>query len=74
MTFFSIVIQVIVLLFVWTRNAHAYLDPGTGSYIVQILIAVIFAGWFAIKFFYRRVLDYFAKTFSKRDKRDEDEN
>ena len=31
------------------RNAHAYLDPGSGSYATQIIIASLAGGLFAIK-------------------------
>lgn len=29
--------------------AHAYLDPGTGSYMTQVLFSFAFAGWIFIK-------------------------
>ena len=31
------------------RNAHAYLDPGAGSYATQIIIATIAGAAFSIK-------------------------
>jgi len=49
-------------------RAHAYLDPGTGSYIIQILIAtlaggtyVVFASWGKIKTFFRGLISKFSK-------------
>jgi len=42
-------------------NAHAYLDPGTGSIIIQGIIAAVLSitiavktYWFKIKFFFQR--------------------
>ena len=35
-----------------SANAHAYLDPGTGSMALQMLIASVVAGFFVIKTYY----------------------
>ena len=35
--------------------AHAYLDPGTGSYIFQLLLAGLFGAAFAIKLFWAKI-------------------
>ncbi|MCX6844866.1 MAG: hypothetical protein NTX53_21605 [candidate division WOR-3 bacterium] len=36
--------------------AHAYLDPGTDSYVVQILIGTVLGGLFALGVLWRRVV------------------
>jgi hypothetical protein len=36
-------------------DAHAYLDPGTGSYVFQMVIAVVLSGAFTIKHFWHRL-------------------
>ena len=36
-------------------NAHAYVDPGTGSYIFQVLIGVFLGAAVAVKVFWRRL-------------------
>jgi hypothetical protein len=36
-------------------KAHAYLDPGTGSYIIQMAIAGAVSALFAIKIFWKRL-------------------
>jgi len=51
--------------------AHAYLDPGTGSYVVQLLIGGLLGGLFALGVFWRRVLAFF-KRFFKRGSSDEE--
>ena len=43
-------------------DAKAYLDPGTGSYIVQILIAAVVGGLFAVKMFWHRIKNFFSKA------------
>ncbi|HNS33392.1 MAG TPA: hypothetical protein PKN36_10550 [bacterium] len=48
-----------------TRPAYAYLDPGTGSYILQIVIAFLLAGVFVIKACWRKIKNFFAALFSR---------
>ncbi|MDZ7838984.1 MAG: hypothetical protein U5N58_14200 [Actinomycetota bacterium] len=38
---------------------YAYLDAGSGSYVIQILIAVFIGGAFGIKIFWRRIYAFF---------------
>ena len=45
------------------EKAHAYLDPGTGSYILQIIIGAFLAGLFAIKIFWNKVKNLFRNLF-----------
>jgi len=56
-----------LLLFLPT-NAYAYLDPGTGSYIIQVLIAFFFGGIFVLKMYWQKTKSYFLKFFSKGSK------
>ncbi len=46
--------------------AHAYLDPGTGSYVLQILLAGIVAAVFAVKVFWLRLTSFFGNRFGRR--------
>ena len=41
------------------RSAFAYLDPGTGSYVFQIIIAGIVGSLFAVKMFWKRFIGFF---------------
>ena len=47
-------------------SAHAYLDPGTGSFVIQILIAGVATVIFSIKVFWRKIKELFL-LFSKRN-------
>lgn len=38
----------------------AYLDPGSGSYLIQILIAALLGGGFAIKAFWKQISAFFS--------------
>lgn len=42
-------------------NAHAYVDPGTGSYIFQVLIGAFLAAGVALKVFWRRLTGLFTR-------------
>ena len=57
-----------------TQNAHAYLDPASGSYFLQMLIAGILGGLFALKIFWVKIKSFFSAPFSKKDDRDENED
>ena len=58
---------VFLLLFIFsTKNAYAYLDPGTGSFILQMLAASALGGLFAIKTFWGSIKNFFANLFSKK--------
>jgi hypothetical protein len=39
----------------------AYLDPGSGSYFIQILIATFLGGLFALRASWGRIRDFFTK-------------
>ena len=45
-------------------SAYAYLDPGTGSYIFQLVIAAIVGLLFLAKVYWGRIKTFFANLFS----------
>jgi len=59
-------ILIVTLQFVLLQNAFAYLDPGTGSYVFQVLAATLIGGLFAIKIFWQKIKDFFVNLFSKK--------
>ena len=46
-------------------SAHAYLDPGTGSMLLQLLIAGVLGALFTIKMWWYRVKQSFARLMGK---------
>jgi len=64
-----------VLLFVFaawsfaTREARAYLDPGTGSYVVQVVIATLAGGTYLLVTSWGRVKELVRKLISRFSKR-----
>jgi len=63
-------ILIIVLFFaynmIFPRSAYAYLDPGSMTYILQIFIAVLIGGLFAIKIFWTKIKLFCTKLFSRK--------
>lgn len=57
------IMMVAILMIVLSRDAHAYLDPGTGSYMLQIIIAGIVSVLFSLKMFWRRIVNFFTGLF-----------
>lgn len=47
-----------------------YLDPGSGSYIFQLILAALVGGLFLIKVYWRRIRTFFAQHFSRGNKDD----
>ncbi|MCB0733142.1 MAG: hypothetical protein H6608_02660 [Flavobacteriales bacterium] len=52
------------LAFVCTLDASAYLDPGSGSYILQMIIAGAVGGAYAIKLYWQRLVGFFKGSSS----------
>ncbi|MBN2351734.1 MAG: hypothetical protein JXD23_04120 [Spirochaetales bacterium] len=45
------------LLFAFVAEC-GYIDPGTGSYFIQILIGVLAGGLFALKIFWKKIIAF----------------
>ena len=53
---------------VFPANAYAYLDPGTGSYVLQVLVGIFLGGIFTIKVFWGNIKKSILNFVSKRKK------
>lgn len=51
---------------VFAPSAFAYIDPGSGSYIIQILIASFLAVSVAVATFWKRLRLFFGKLLKRR--------
>lgn len=56
------------ILFLMPQAAQAYLDPGTGSYIIQIAIGVVAGGVFALKIYWTRVKEFIRSVVQRNNK------
>ena len=61
----SIVLITGFMLSVTTRHAHAYIDLGSGSFLIQILLGTFFASLFAIKVWWGRITGQISRLFSR---------
>jgi hypothetical protein len=60
-----IIQSVFIFLALQTEESYAYLDPGTGSYLIQVVIGVILGGLYALKIFWSKI-KYFFKNLLKK--------
>jgi hypothetical protein len=54
--------------FLFTSSAHAYLDPGTGSIILQAIVGAFAAFFSTLYIFWEKVKIFFRKVFKKNNK------
>jgi hypothetical protein len=54
---------ILIILLFFPKIANAYLDPGSGSYIFQLLLGVIFSLIFTAKLFFQKIKNFFIKVF-----------
>lgn len=54
-------LMIVLNLMFFFKDAFAYLDPGTGSYLLQILIAALAGSFFAIKMKWQSIKMLFSK-------------
>ncbi len=52
----------------YCSSAYAYLDPGTGSMIIQFIIGVAAASLFVIKQYWYSIKSFFTRNKKKREK------
>ncbi len=57
-----------------TGRARAYIDPGTGSYILQLILAGMVGAAFTLKLFWKRIKLFVLVNVLKRDGRTEDQS
>ena len=54
-----------VLVAATTKEAYAYIDISTGSFMIQMLVAVAFSSLFAIKIFWQRIFSKASQLLSR---------
>jgi hypothetical protein len=64
---------VALLLVASTQVAYAYVDPGTGSYVIQILIAAIVGAAFAVRVYWNKIKGLFSRSSSEGQGTESDE-
>jgi hypothetical protein len=64
MRFFPL-IAALLCMCLFPSAAQAYLDPGTGSYLLQMLIAGALGALFVVKVFWKQVKEFIRTFFEK---------
>jgi hypothetical protein len=62
-----------VAIFLYPHNAYAYLDPGTGSIILQSIIGALLVGTYTIKLYWYKIKSFFSSTEKEDDNLDDKE-
>ena len=57
-----------LVLWAWPRPAAAYLDPGSGSLMIQIAVAAVLGALLTIKLWLRNALYFLRKLAPKKQK------
>jgi hypothetical protein len=55
------------------KGGQAYLDPGSGSFILQLLIAALFGALFLVKVYWGKIKAFFGRMGSSKDTKQQDE-
>lgn len=63
---FRVVLLSTVFALVLVKRAHAYIDPGTGSMLVQAVLAAVAAASVSIGIFRRRIRSFFSRLFGRK--------
>jgi hypothetical protein len=63
---FGILVAAVALQCVLPGTASAYLDPNTGSYIFQVLVATFIGGLFTVKTYWQKIKDFLGNRFSRK--------
>ena len=56
----------VLFFLIFPRQAHAYLDLGTGSFIFQMLIATSLAALFFLKSYVRKAVKFITGLFNRK--------
>lgn len=46
-----------------TENAYAYLDLGSGNYLIQMIVAGFMTTIFALRMYFQKFISFFKKLF-----------
>tara|TARA_B100000795_G_scaffold226719_1_gene182837 strand:- start:362 stop:568 length:207 start_codon:yes stop_codon:yes gene_type:complete len=66
----KILITLFIFIFFLNTKAFAYLDPGTGSIILQSILGAIAAGASYCAIYWQKIKNFFNKKIKKNNKKD----
>ena len=62
LTYRQILIFAAVSILTFPNFAQAYLDPGSGSYIIQLLFGALFGASYLVKVYWEKIKSFFSKS------------
>lgn len=62
------------LITIFPKETHAYIDPGSGSYLTQIILGFVFGGLFMLKVYWNKIKNVFFKNRAKKDNQEKSED
>jgi len=68
-----VALSAILAALLFPSAARAYVDPGTGSYFLQILIAGMLGAAFTVKLYWRKIKSFLTGTVFGRIKTEEEQ-
>jgi hypothetical protein len=68
----TLIIAAVILFLVLPRIAAAYIDLGTGSYLLQILAGVFLGSLYALKIYWKKITAFFSSIKQKTETKSED--
>lgn len=69
----ELVLLTLIFISLLTRDTRAYLDPGSSSYLLQILLAGFFSVLLAIKTFWKKITLLMQQVFGFKEKASKNE-
>ena len=60
-------VYTLIFYFGLARPTYAYIDPGSGSYFLQLLIAGLLAGLYTLKIYWAKVRSFLGRILKWRD-------
>jgi len=68
MKYLQIIIFTLALVLVSYDFAYAYIDPSTGSYILQLVLAGLLGALFTLKIFWKKIKLTIVQLFSRNNR------
>ncbi|MCF7820191.1 MAG: hypothetical protein K9M44_01835 [Candidatus Pacebacteria bacterium] len=57
------IFYVVVIFLAFSQPALAYIDPGTGSFVFQMIVGAVLGFFFIIKLYFHKIKTFFLKIF-----------
>ncbi|OIO13047.1 hypothetical protein COV53_04410 [Candidatus Gottesmanbacteria bacterium CG11_big_fil_rev_8_21_14_0_20_37_11] len=70
----KIFLYCVLLFLLFPKPAQAYLDPGTGSYVFQLLVAGLLGSLFFLKSAVKKIKKLISEKFTQKISENPDEN